>query len=75
MNKLVIFILIGFIFFSCSNETHNSSNETTDNSVFISAVDISSYPEISETNPVFLQPRRSPRKFPQYLKRAWHQYD
>lgn len=46
-------ILLCALFVSCSNETQDSTNQVTDAPVFISAVDISSFPEISEVSPVF----------------------
>ncbi len=48
--KLILFILI---LISCKEDDINTSNTKTENQEFITAVDISRYPEISSSNPTF----------------------
>ena len=53
MNRIVRILLSLIIFISCNTDEINVPIPEDDNPKFISAVDISGYPEISHTNPVF----------------------
>ena len=61
-----IFIII--IVFSCSKDEDSVGNIKPVETNFISAVDISSYPEISETNPIFYDCNGNPVDFLDILK-------
>jgi len=52
MKKTIQTIIIFFFFISCKKEEIVTSS-TNGNEFFVSAVDISSYPEISLSNPTF----------------------
>tara|TARA_R100000750_G_C2337381_1_gene92656 strand:+ start:1198 stop:1458 length:261 start_codon:yes stop_codon:yes gene_type:complete len=67
-----IFIII--IVFSCSKDDDSVGNIKLVETNFISAVDISSYPEISETNPVFYDCNGNPVDFLDILKKQWREY-
>lgn len=54
-----------FIFISCNNEDFIPKTEHQE---FISAVDISQYPEISATNPTFKDLNGNPKEFTEILK-------
>ncbi len=51
MFKKIQIIIVLVVFISCEKE--NTLNSVNNNSTFITAVDISSYPEISNSNPLF----------------------
>ncbi len=53
MNRTLQILLTLLIFTSCTKEDINSPVPELENSTFISAVDISSYPEILNSNPTF----------------------
>ena len=53
MNKTIQILIIFSIFISCNNDDINEPIPDNVNSTFISAVDISRYPEISNLNPEF----------------------
>lgn len=53
MNKSIQFVLPFLVFVSCAKDEVHSLDTSYTDSYTIAAVDISSYPEISESNPVF----------------------
>ncbi|MFD2529327.1 glycoside hydrolase family 53 protein [Polaribacter marinaquae] len=53
MNKTLQILIALMIFTSCNKEDINTPIPESENLTFISAVDISSYPEISNSNPTF----------------------
>jgi arabinogalactan endo-1,4-beta-galactosidase len=53
MNKLFLLLLTFLVFISCSENDENLPASAIENSEFIAAVDISSFPEISNSNPLF----------------------
>lgn len=53
MNRILQILMTFLIFISCNNDDVTVSSSENENSTFISAVDISSYPEISNSNPTF----------------------
>ena len=53
MNRILQILITFLIFISCNKDDINAPIPETENSTFISAVDISSYPEISNSNPTF----------------------
>lgn len=53
MNRTLQILITFLIFISCDNDDVNVPSSENENSTFISAVDISSYPEISNSNPTF----------------------
>lgn len=53
MNKIIQICVTLLFFISCNKEDTSSAIPENKTSDFISAVDISSYPEISNTNPIF----------------------
>ena len=53
MNRTSQIVITLLIFISCNKKEPNKVVPELENSVFISAVDISSYPEISNSNPTF----------------------
>lgn len=53
MNKITPLLLLFLILVSCNKEDANTPAIETENATFISAVDFSSYPEISNSNPTF----------------------
>lgn len=53
MNRIAQIIITFFIFISCNKDTIIDPIPENENSLFISAVDISSYPEILNSNPKF----------------------
>ena len=53
MNRTLRILIIFLIFISCNKEYVNTPIPENENSIFISAVDISSYPEISNSNPTY----------------------
>lgn len=53
MNRAIQILLPLLIFISCNKDDINSPSQEFENSTFISAVDISSYPEITNSNPIF----------------------
>ena len=53
MNKITPILLLFLILVSCNKEDVNTPAIETENATFISAVDFSSYPEISNSNPIF----------------------
>lgn len=70
MLKITWFFLCVFIFFSCSkNDLDDTNPENTDTN-FVSAVDISSYPEIQNTNPKFYDNDGNEKQFLTILKES-----
>ena len=66
--KSFAFIIIVLIFYSCKKEVlHNDNSRMTDNE-FITAVDISSYPEIALTNQPFYNLDGNKQNFLSILK-------
>jgi arabinogalactan endo-1,4-beta-galactosidase len=66
--KSFAFIIIVLIFYSCKKEVlHNDNSRMTDNE-FITAVDISSYPEIALTNQTFYNLDGNKQNFLSILK-------
>ena len=59
--------LLSLTILSCSSEDLKGSS-TEDDAVFISAVDLSSYPEISNSNPLFYDLEGNPHDFLSMLK-------
>lgn len=53
MNRTLQILITFLIFISCDNDDVNVPSSENENSTFISAVDISNYPEISNSNPTF----------------------
>jgi arabinogalactan endo-1,4-beta-galactosidase len=53
MNKVIQLLIILLLFISCNKEDRNEPIPENGNIKFISAVDVSTYPEISNSNPVF----------------------
>jgi arabinogalactan endo-1,4-beta-galactosidase len=53
MNRTLQVLMTFLIFISCTRDDINEPILENENSSFISAVDISSYPEISNSNPIF----------------------
>lgn len=53
MHKITLLFLIPLLFISCKKESLTSMISETENQDFITAVDISSYPEIIQSNPTF----------------------
>lgn len=53
MNRILQILIPFLIFISCTKDDKNIPTSENENSMFISAVDISSYPEISNSNPTF----------------------
>ncbi len=53
MNRIVQIIIFLLVLISCNKEVVNTPNPENGDSEFISAVDISRYPEISNVNPTF----------------------
>jgi arabinogalactan endo-1,4-beta-galactosidase len=53
MNKVIQLLIILLLFISCNKEDRNEPIPENGNLKFISAVDVSTYPEISNSNPVF----------------------
>ena len=53
MNRTLQILITLLIFTSCNKEDINTPIPESENLTFISAVDISSYPEISNSNPTF----------------------
>lgn len=53
MNKVIQLLIILLLFISCNKEDRNEPTPENGNIKFISAVDVSTYPEISNSNPVF----------------------
>ena len=53
MNRITLVILFLLVFISCEKENAVEPDPGNTNQEFIAAVDISSYPEISATNPTF----------------------
>ena len=66
--KKTIQIILLFFFLSCNKED-TAINPTNEKVVFISAVDISSYPEISESNPTFYDIQNIKKDFLLILKK------
>lgn len=53
MNRILQILMTFLIFISCNKDDVTAPSSENENSTFISAVDISSYPEISNSNPMF----------------------
>lgn len=53
MNKHAPLFLLFFIFISCNNDEIDNPIPEPENTEFISAVDISGFPEIAHSNPIF----------------------
>lgn len=68
MNRLVKIIIPLLVFISCNKGDNNSNITVNENSEFISAVDISSFPEISDVNPTFYDLEGNPKDFLKILK-------
>lgn len=66
MNR--IFLLLLFLFISCSHEDNRSPEPKPETKNFISAVDISRYPEISKANLVFYDTDGTQKDFLSILK-------
>ncbi len=67
MKKIIQTIIIFFFFISCKKEKIVTSS-TNGNEFFVSAVDISSYPEISLSNPTFYDLKQDKKDFFLILK-------
>ena len=68
MNRTLQILIILLIYTSCNKENINAPVPESKNSTFISAVDISSYPEISNSNPTFYDLEGSQNDFLTILK-------
>ncbi len=53
MNRILQILITFLIFMSCNKDDISAPIPENENSTFISAVDISSYTEISNSNPTF----------------------
>ncbi|WP_034061958.1 glycosyl hydrolase 53 family protein [Lacinutrix jangbogonensis] len=53
MNRIIQIVITLLLFVSCNKDDANSLIPDNEHLKFISAVDISGYPEISNSNPVF----------------------
>lgn len=70
MLKIRWFFLCVFIFFSCSKNDLDYTNPENTDTNFVSAVDISSYPEIQNTNPKFYDNDGNEKQFLTILKES-----
>lgn len=68
MNGILQILITFLIFISCSKDTIDVPAPENGNSKFISAVDISSYPEISRTNQIFYDLEGDQKNFLTILK-------
>ncbi|MEM6721545.1 MAG: glycosyl hydrolase 53 family protein [Bacteroidota bacterium] len=68
MNRIVLLLIMFLTFISCNDNEVNEPAPETENSTFIAAVDISSYPEIANSNPVFYDLEGNQRDFLTILK-------
>jgi len=68
MNKTLQILITFLIFISCNKDDINAPIPENENSIFISAVDISSYPEISNSNPTFYDLKGNQNDFLTILK-------
>ncbi len=63
-------LILCLIFISCGNENVNTSSDSNENDEFVTAVDISAYPEISSTNPSFYDLNDNEKDFLEILKES-----
>ena len=68
MNHLIKIIFFLLVFTSCHKDNTNVPAEEDKNSQFISAVDISSFPEISSANPIFYDLEGEQKDFLEIIK-------
>ncbi len=68
MYKKIAILFILIILISCNKEIIDDSNPVPQDSQFITAVDISRYPEISKTNPIFYDTEGNQKDFLTILK-------
>lgn len=68
MNRVFQIIIFVFILISCKKEDMNDPNTDNGNQEFITAVDISRYPEISSSNPTFFDLEENQNDFLTILK-------
>ncbi len=68
MNKTIQIILYLLVFISCNKNNINEPTQKNENLTYISAVDISSYPEISKSNPIFYNSEGEQKDFLNLLK-------
>jgi arabinogalactan endo-1,4-beta-galactosidase len=68
MNRTLHIGILFFIFISCNKKDINDPTSENINSTFITAVDISNYPEISNSNPRFYDLEGNPNDFLTILK-------
>mgnify|MGYP000501022430 CR=1 FL=1 len=53
MNRIIEILISFLLFISCNKDEINKSFSKSEKLEFISAIDISRYPEISNSNPIF----------------------
>lgn len=53
MNKSILFLFLSILCFSCSKQDQDDILPPSESSEFIAGVDISRYPEIANSNPIF----------------------
>ena len=68
MNRVLQILFYFFLFISCDKNDTNTSLSKNETSTFISAVDISNYPEISKSNPTFYDLKGNSNDFLTILK-------
>jgi len=68
LNKIILILFSLLVFFSCKDDSANESTQELESDAFISAVDISSYPEISSLNLDFFDRESNKNDFLNILK-------
>jgi len=68
MNRVIQILIILLLFISCNKDDINEPIPENGNLKFISAVDISRYPEISNSNPIFYDKNGNQNNFLNILK-------
>lgn len=68
MNRPILILISFLIFISCNKDDISAPIPENGNSKFISAVDISKYPEISNSNPIFYDLNGNQNEFLNILK-------
>ncbi len=68
MSRIIQILIFLLLFVSCNRNEINTLIPENKDSTFISAVDISSYPEISNSNPIFYDLEKNQKDFLTILK-------
>ncbi len=68
MNRKLLLIITFLVFISCNKEVLKETIPADESLKFISAVDISRFPEISNSNPIFYDLNGTPKAFLDILK-------